>query len=72
MATKYHDLCLDKVADDEPIFVLRAQDITAPDVVRFWIRNALDQGAHIDPEKLTHAWACIDAMEAWPMRKLPD
>jgi hypothetical protein len=37
MATKLTDQCLAKVGDDEPIFVLRAQDRFAPTVVRVWI-----------------------------------
>jgi hypothetical protein len=37
MATKLTDQCLAKVGDDEPIFVLRAQDAFAPIVVRVWI-----------------------------------
>lgn len=45
MATKNHDPCLDKCGDDEPIFVLRAQDFTAPMAVRFWLDNAKEQGA---------------------------
>jgi len=36
MATKAHDPCREKAADDEPIFTLRAQDISAPLVVLFW------------------------------------
>ena len=28
--------CYAKAADDEPIFVLRAKDALAPDVVRYW------------------------------------
>src|ERR1700730_449746 len=28
--------CLGKAADDEPVFILRAQDIFAPDLVREW------------------------------------
>lgn len=28
--------CLGKAADDEPVFVLRGQDITMPRVVAFW------------------------------------
>lgn len=28
--------CLGKAADDEPVFVLRGQDITMPRVVHFW------------------------------------
>lgn len=35
-ATKGASICLRKAAADEPIFVLRAQDLAAPAVVRLW------------------------------------
>jgi len=41
-------------------------------VVRFWLENAQRQGAVISPEKIAHAQRCIEEMEAWPTRKLPD
>ena len=34
MGYKHNDLYLAKVADDEPIFVLRAQDTFAPGMIR--------------------------------------
>lgn len=34
MSTKHDSQCLIKAADDEPIFVLRAKDPTAPLIVR--------------------------------------
>lgn len=64
--------CLNKAEDNEPLFVLRAHDITTPDVVRFWLENAEAKGAQIEPAKKEHALACIAQMEAWPNRKLPD
>lgn len=36
MAYKHNDSCLAKVREDEPIFVLRGQDVLAPDIVRAW------------------------------------
>lgn len=36
MATKTNDPCRDKAADDEPIFTLRAQDLTADLFVELW------------------------------------
>jgi hypothetical protein len=72
MGYKNNDSCLAKVADDEPIFVLRAQDVTAPMVIEFWLENALGHGAQLAPEKIAHAQECIAAMVAWPTRKFPD
>lgn len=48
MGTKREELesttgCLAKAADDEPIFVLRAQDATAPMAVRNWIDGVVVQ-----------------------------
>lgn len=61
--------CLNKAADEEYIFVLRAQDMTAPMLVKAWLGW---NHATLSPEKIAHAEACIAAMEAWPHRKLPD
>lgn len=39
MAIKSEELvsgCIAKARDDEPVFVLRSSDITAPDLVRDW------------------------------------
>lgn len=83
MATKNTDRCLQKVSDDEPIFVLRAQDRLAPALVRQWARDMLIHGlignAVEDPDKIeelrTRAKeACdqADEMERWHTRKYPD
>jgi hypothetical protein len=61
--------CLGKAADREPVFVLRAQDKLAPDVVRVWADNAQAAGA---TAKANGAREVALAMEAWPHRKLPD
>ncbi|MEP6916185.1 MAG: hypothetical protein ABJC89_11090 [Acidobacteriota bacterium] len=70
MATKHNSIVLNNAGDDEPIFVLRAQDQLAADVVRQWADAAERAGcAH---EKVVEARAVADVMEAWPTRKLPD
>ena len=53
---------LAKVADHEPIFVLRAQDRFAPEVIRHWAALA-DGGT--PREKLRDAYRCAEQMEAW-------
>jgi ribosomal protein L7Ae-like RNA K-turn-binding protein len=68
--TKDANKCLQKVATDEPIFVLRAQDILAPEVVRAWARQAKEHGT--PAVKVHEALALADAMERWPTRKYPD
>lgn len=73
MATKREELisgCLARAADDEPIFVLRAQDRLAPFVVRYWAAQAEKWGT--PREKLDEALALAAQMEAWPNRKRPD
>ena len=70
MGFKHNDVCLDKVADNEPIFVLRAQDRLAPGLVRAWAMQAEAHGCA--PDKLREAYELAEAMEQWPTRKYPD
>lgn len=37
MATKFNDECLSKIEDNEPMFTLRAKDLTSSITVVFWI-----------------------------------
>jgi hypothetical protein len=70
MATKHNSIVLTNARDDEPIFVLRAQDTLAADLVRQWADTA--ERAGCTAAKVTEARAVADAMETWPTRKLPD
>lgn len=78
MATKKETLeqaargegCLGKAADDEPVFVLRAQDVLAAGRVDDWADHAELQGS--PPEKVAEARQLAEKMRAWPSRKLPD
>ena len=45
--------CLGKAADDEPVFILRAQDKCAPQHVREWANHAELRGA--STEKVAEA-----------------
>ena len=65
----WRDSCLDKVLPNEPIFVLRAQDVTAPSLVRKW---ATVNKSTISSEKYNEALNCANEMDKWPSRKLPD
>jgi len=62
--------CLEKLAKDEPFFILRAQDMLAPVVIRHWAGLAVRNGA--PAEKVQEALAVAEAMERWPDRKAPD
>lgn len=73
MGFKRTDKCLAKVADDEPIFVLRAQDLLAPDKVRKWACEARAKGCPAD--KVQEAYECATQMDAWAAKnggKYPD
>lgn len=63
--------CLNKAAEDEPVFVLRAQDLTAPEVIREWVARASAYGM-ISKEKSDDALAVAALMEMWPHRRFPD
>ena len=54
MATKHNNLTLKKVGDHEEIFVLRAQDASAPRSVILWIADNL----HASDDKLRDAFEC--------------
>jgi hypothetical protein len=66
--------CLGKAADDEPVFVLRAQDTFAPKVVEAWA-NAVDaassaivsgtEGVDATRSKIKEARALAHQMRAW-------
>jgi hypothetical protein len=70
MATKHNSVTLLKAQDDEPIFVLRAQDTLAPALVRRWADEA--ERAGCPAVKVLEARTIADTMERWPTRKLPD
>jgi len=67
----WKDSSLDKLNHGEPFFVLRAQDKTAPIIVRKWIEWARAAGA--PGRKLQEAAETAEAMEKWDgLKKIPD
>ena len=74
MSTKKDDECLRKAGDDEPIFVLRAQDELAAPTVRAWAAFARARG--VSDEKVIEAETLALSMELWAHRggqtKIPD
>jgi len=73
--------CIVKAADDEPIFVLRAQDDTADRFVKGWAENALTIAANLteaDPKyeriraKAMDAILCASEFRDYPNRRRPD
>jgi len=78
MATKHTAVCLQNAGDEEPIFVLRAQDELAPGLVRDWaerFRNNHEANGsfnvHIE-SKYWEARGTAEEMEKWRSRKIPD
>lgn len=71
MATKAQLLkYLEKIPDDEELFLLRGQDRIAPGVVRYWAGAAKSRGA--GPAKVTEALQCATRMLSTKKRKWPD
>jgi len=66
----YKDTCLTlkKVSPDEPIFVLRAQDTSAPATILEWIK--LNPG--LPDGKRREAIECSEQMRRWPKQKSAD
>ena len=63
------DPCIIKTADTlEPTFTLRAQDLTADELIENWcVKNP--QAAQAKREE---AYRCAEAMRVWSPRKRPD
>jgi hypothetical protein len=68
MATKGNCPCLDKASDEEPIFVLRAQDVSAPATILAWLKL----NPQLPKAKREEAEDVIVKMRAWPTRKAAD
>jgi hypothetical protein len=58
------------IPGDEPVFLLRGQDVNAEETVRFWAHLARESGA--DEETVRSALAQADRMRDWPRKKVPD
>jgi hypothetical protein len=59
--------------EDEPVFILRARDVTAPDTLRHWAMRVARAGASPNLVSAAEEWA--DRMEAWGREhgtKVPD
>lgn len=74
MAYRDNNECLRKVAQDEPIFVLRAQDKLAPAIVSLWSELAALVGC--GSAKVDEAKQLVGLMREWQRRtgraKFPD
>lgn len=59
--------CLEKLQPNEPFFLLRGQDRSAPKCVRDWAARA--QAAGVDPAKVQEAWLVADEMERYAIER---
>lgn len=79
MTTKRQELSdpnstLNKAAEDEELFILRAKDIFAPNTVRYWAL-LLENTKLPRQAKIKEARDCAIRMEAWQeavTKKVPD
>ena len=70
MVQKQFDKTYEKVDDDEPIFVLRGQDVLAPMAVEAWAELAAK--LQVNPQKILEAYQCAESMRQWKIRRMPD
>lgn len=61
---------LGKAADDEPVFILRAQDAISADLIEMWAVRAAMVGAPAG--KVSSARQIADDFRRWPTKKNPD
>lgn len=62
--------CLGKAHDDEPVFILRAQDLFSDGLVQEWANRAA--GRKCSTDKVADARQVAYDMQAWSTRKYPD
>lgn len=65
-----------KIPEDEPVFLLRAQDPAAADTVRFWasrVEHLAEVAGKPVPDIVKVAREQADRMDEWePKKELPD
>ena len=64
---------LNKIPEDEPVFLIRGQDIVGPDVLRHYASLAMNNGA--DKVLVNAVLEHAKAMEEWQIKhkwKIPD
>ena len=64
------DTYLTDIPDEEPVLVIRAQDICGAAAARRYADLLVD--VHADPAMIEQVRRHADEMEAWPVKKLPD
>ena len=64
------DYDINKIPEDEPVFLLRAQDRLSDEVVRYWAELNEKYGGNLELSDAARNHATKMAM--WPNRKMPD
>lgn len=52
-----------KIPEDEPVFLIRGQDISGPATLRFWARRHIENGGDEELAHTVQGWAL--EMEKW-------
>jgi hypothetical protein len=58
------------IPKNEPVFLIRAQDVCSEKIVRMWADMAKSEGA--DQDIVDAARQLADQMAKWPKKKIPD
>lgn len=67
--------CLGKARDDEPVFVLRGQDITMPRLIASWAILVKRENGGVDNDKTIEAMKFVGEIVDWQAAhytKVPD
>lgn len=62
--TKHNNPCIVKAHDDEPVFVIRAQDRSAQKAIHAW----LNLNPQLPMDRVADALDCIAAMDEWQQK----
>lgn len=58
--------CLNRAADDEPLFVLRGKDVAAPAAIAEWIKSRISMGKNeFGDSQITEAVELAEKMEQY-------
>lgn len=59
------------IPENEPVFLVRGQDILGASTARFWADEA-ELSQKVDAKLISVVRGLADKMEAWPRKKIPD
>lgn len=59
------------IPEDEPVLLLRGQDVFAAPTARYWAEEA-ELSQKVDPKMIALVRDLADKMDNWPKKKVPD